>query len=385
MKIKHRAFTKDGTGSIKLVPESEEDLWHVYNLIRAGDRLFASTTRKVQTGPREEQTERIRLKVEIAVVSVDYDGASECRCKGTCTSENQHIPLGAFHTIVLQPDHDLKLTKDVWDVLDIKRLADASELSSNADLAVVLITEGLAHVCLVGRSSTSLRAKVQIALPKKRGAASASGYDSAYGRFQLRVYEAVAAHVRLDVCKCLLIAGPGFAKDKFREFLLERASATGNKPLSAFKANIATAPASTAYLAGIEEILGNEALAARIADTKATQEIRVLKEFFDVLYVDSARAFYGPGHVVAAAAQGAVAKLLITDSLYRVHDVKARRRWVALVESVQEGGGKVYEFSSRHESGKQLQDFSGIAAVLRFPMPELEEEDPATLLAALEI
>lgn len=36
-----------------------------------------------------------------------------------------------------------------------------------------------------------------------------------------------------------------------------------------------------------------------------------------MLGVDPARAFYGPGHVVAAAEQGAVAKLLIADSLYR--------------------------------------------------------------------
>lgn len=56
-----------------------------------------------------------------------------------------------------------------------------------------------------------------------------------------------------------------------------------------------------------------------------------------------------------------------------------------VVEAVEDSGGKVFEFSSRHESGKQLQDFSGVAAILRFPMAELEEEDPAVLLAALEI
>lgn len=65
--------------------------------------------------------------------------------------------------------------------------------------------------------------------------------------------------------------------------------------------------------------------------------------------------------------------------------MKQRRRWVALVEAVQAAGGAVHEFSARHESGKQLQDFTGIAAILRFPMPDLEEEDPATLLAALEL
>jgi protein pelota len=36
-----------------------------------------------------------------------------------------------------------------------------------------------------------------------------------------------------------------------------------------------------------------------------------------MLAADSTRAFYGPGHVAAAAEQGAIANLLIADSLYR--------------------------------------------------------------------
>lgn len=66
-----------------------------------------------------------------------------------------------------------------------------------------------------------------------------------------------------------------------------------------------------------QEILGNSALAEKIADTRAIVEVKVLEEFFQVLAADPARAFYGPGHVVAAVEQGAVGKLLMADSLYR--------------------------------------------------------------------
>lgn len=48
MQIKHRAFQKDGAGSIKIIAEDDEDIWHVYNLIMAGDEVRASTSRKVQ-------------------------------------------------------------------------------------------------------------------------------------------------------------------------------------------------------------------------------------------------------------------------------------------------------------------------------------------------
>lgn len=71
--------------------------------------------------------------------------------------------------------------------------------------------------------------------------------------------------------------------------------------------------------------------------------------------------------------------------LHRVHDVKLRRRWVDLTESVQAVGGKVFIFSARHSSGQQLEQLTGVAAVLRFPMPHLEDEDPAELLARMTL
>jgi protein pelota len=47
--------------------------------------------------------------------------------------------------------------------------------TKNAHFAICA-QEGLAHVCLVGTSTTVIRAKVESNLPRKRGAAAA-GYD----------------------------------------------------------------------------------------------------------------------------------------------------------------------------------------------------------------
>jgi stalled ribosome rescue protein Dom34 len=44
-----------------------------------------------------------------------------------------------------------------------------------------------------------------------------------------------------------------------------------------------------------------------------------------MLAADPARAFYGPGHVRAAAELGAVGTLLLSDSLLRVNDVAQAR------------------------------------------------------------
>lgn len=67
--------------------------------------------------------------------------------------------------------------------------------------------------------------------------------------------------------------------------------------------------------------------------------------------------------------------LLISDKLFRVADVPRRAAYVKLVEEVKQGGGTVHVFSSMHVSGEQLNQLTGIAAVLRFPLPELEDEE----------
>lgn len=70
---------------------------------------------------------------------------------------------------------------------------------------------------------------------------------------------------------------------------------------------------------------------------------------------------------------GAVQTLLISDSLFRMKNVAARARYAALVEAVRAAGGDALIFSAMHLSGEALNQLSGIAAILRFPLPELEE------------
>ena len=52
-----------------------------------------------------------------------------------------------------------------------------------------------------------------------------------------------------------------------------------------------------------------------------------------------------------------------------------RRKWVGMVEEVKKAGGEVLIFSSIHESGKQLDQLTGVAAILNFPMAEIEDDE----------
>ena len=102
-------------------------------------------------------------------------------------------------------------------------------------------------------------------------------------------------------------------------------------------------------------------------------QVRALESFYKVLQEDMDRACYGFPAVLAADQQLAVENLLVTDRLFRAADVGTRRTYVDLVESVRSHGGQVFVFSSQHVSGEQLDLYTGVAATLRFPLPDADE------------
>lgn len=82
-------------------------------------------------------------------------------------------------------------------------------------------------------------------------------------------------------------------------------------------------------------------------------------------------------HVTEAAKGGAVDTLLLSDDLFRSPSVSQRRTYVELVETVKSAGGDVVIMSSLHVSGEQLSKLCGVAALLRYSVPLLEEEEEA--------
>lgn len=68
------------------------------------------------------------------------------------------------------------------------------------------------------------------------------------------------------------------------------------------------------------EVLQDPAVQAKLSDTKAAAEVKALEQFYQILQVEPARAYYGKNHVVKAAESQAIETLLISDNLFRYVD-----------------------------------------------------------------
>ncbi|KAH9734513.1 protein PELOTA 1 [Citrus sinensis] len=375
MKILRRNLVENGPGSVKMEPVDSDDLWFAYNLIAPGDSVMAVTVRKVlrQMASGSRDAERVKLKLEIKVEVVDYDKeGSVLRIRGKNILENEHVKIGAFHTLEIELHRAFVLRKDLWDSLALDTLHQAADPTASADLAVVLMQEGLAHILLVGRSMTITRSRIETSIPRKHGPAIA-GYESALNKFFENVLQAFLKHVDFNVVRCAVIASPGFTKDQFHRHLLLEAERRQLRPIIENKSRIILVHTSSGYKHSLREVLDAPNVMNMIKDTKAAQEVQALKDFFNMLTNDPTRACYGPKHVEVAHERMAVQTLLITDDLFRNSDITTRQKYVNLVTSVKDSGGTAHIFSSMHVSGEQLGQLTGIAAILRFPLPDLED------------
>ncbi|KAH9782810.1 protein PELOTA 1 [Citrus sinensis] len=375
MRIVRKDLIPNGPGSVKMIPVDSDDLWFAYNLVNAGDSVLAVTVRKVvrQTKSGGKDAERVKLKLEIKVEALDYDKeGSALRISGKNILENEHVKIGAFHSLEIELHRPFVLTKDVWDSVALDTLHQASDSAATADLAVVLMQEGLANIFLVGRSMTITRSRIETSIPRKHGPAVAR-YESALNKFFDSVLHAFLKHVDFNVVRCAVIASPGFTKDQFHRYLLLEAERTQLRPIIANKSRIVIVHTSSGYKHSLREVLDASNVMNLIKETKAAQEVKVLKEFFNMLSNDPTRACYGPKHVEVAHERMAVQTLLITDDLFRNFEIATRKKYVDLVNSVKDSGGTAHIFSSMHFSGEQLGQLTGVAAILRFPLPDLED------------
>ncbi|KAJ3103237.1 hypothetical protein HDU97_010301 [Phlyctochytrium planicorne] len=375
MKQISRDITKDGSGTIRLVPEEQEDMWHAYLLIVPGDLLKSTTIRRVvsesATGSTDKSTVRITLTIQVETVEYDKQ-ACMLRVNGRNMEENKFVKMGGYHTIDLELNRPFSLTKLEWDIIALERITAACDVTARADIAAVVFEEGLANFCLITHNMTIVRQRLEVNVPRKRK--GSSHHDKAIQRFFDQIYQGILKHFNLDVVKVIILASPGFLKEQLFEFMKATAIRTDNKPFIQFFPKFVLVHCSSGQKHALSEALSDPNVQTRLSDTKFAQEVKSLENFYITLAADSAKAFYGIKHVEGAAAKGAIDVLMITDELFRSADVPTRKRYIALVETVRSFGGTVLIFSSLHTSGEQLTQLTGVAATCNFPLPELDDE-----------
>ena len=330
---------------------------------------------------------------------MDFDPqAGQLHISGQIARENRYTKIGQFHTLDLELLRNFTLEKEVdgshggegWDSVARAQLADAIDPNKGTEAVAVVMQEGLANICFITQYQTVLRKRVEVSVPRKRaGAGRSADHDKGLQRFfetvletMLRLLEGLLEGKDDKPSMPILLASPGFTAAGFLKHATEAAVNKGDKLLHELlrqKAFIVI-HSSSGHLHSLNEVLKSPEVLVRLKDTKYARETALMDDFFALLRKDDGRAWYGPKECEMAVDKGAVGRgggiLIISNSLFRSQDVGIRRRWVALVDRVRDvEGGEVRVLSSDHESGNRLESLGGVAAVLTFPIEDMDASD----------
>jgi protein pelota len=332
---------KDRYGDVRLFPESIDDLWHLQHLISAGDFVFATTFRSVESASdkiRPEKVEKRPVRLGVRVEKIEFS-AHGVRLRLTGIIE-QGVDAGAYHTINVETGHEISVIRQ-WRPMDFERIDRAVKSSVYGVIHILTIEEGEAELFRLRQFGPESVITVTM------GSGKGAEIDSR-GSF----FEHLITYIS-EISGPLIIAGPGFVKEDFIKFAKNRNSAPAIRAIVVETRRIGRG--------AVQEVVGKGTLDKMIDDIQLSREVKCMDEVL-VRISQSGPVAYGRVEVADAVGFGAADQVLVADTLLR--DAEIAR----IIEKAESMRAAVVVLSSSFEPGERLCALGGVAALLRYKL-----------------
>jgi protein pelota len=347
---------------VKVIPETLDDFWHLYNIIYRGDRVYARTTREIKTDEkyaRSSRGERVPVFLGVNVENVSWDKfLGRLRVHGTVCEATENVPAGAHHTLNITLNTSLTVVKEKWAKHHLDRLKKASATSEKPVIIVSIDDEGYA-IATTAQYGVEEKVEERVKLPGKHEAEKRSAALNEYFRKVVNSLRQVWASARSPIA----VIGVGYVKNGFAKFLESEAGDMAKSVVDVKGVN-------NGGVAGIYEAFRSGVLLKTMSQMRMVEEAEVVEEFLRRLGKGEASVAYGFDEVKKAAGMGAIEKLVLADSALRDSSDEQRLRLEELMKEVEDKKGTVMVVSTEHEAGKKLTGLNGLVALLRFALPQ---------------
>jgi len=348
-------------GFVKVVPESLDDLWHLYNIIYPRDEVYARTTREVKVEElyaRPKEGRRVSVFLGVRVEKVFWDKSlNRLRVHGIIFEVPEDIGgRGTHHTLNLVIDKPLTIVKTQW----LKHQADRLERATHVEaplVTVMSIDDEEYCVAILRQYGVEVKAQESTRLPGKLEAEKRDEAIKGFFKSALQALQETWTSMRSPI----VILGPGFVKNDFVKYVREKATDIADAIVDVKGVN-------SAGVAGIQEALRSGVLAKTLKNIRIAEETRLVEEVLARLGRSTTDVTYGKNEVTRATEYGAVERLLVADTMLREASDQDRIIIEGIMRSVEAKGGQVTVISTEHEAGAKLQSLGGVAALLRFPI-----------------
>ena len=343
--------TKDGI--IELIPETLDDLWHLSHIVEVGDNASSKTTRRIQdtTGDKTRSDRGVKktfyLGLDIETINFHLF-TGKLRLTGVITRGPEDlIPLGSHHTIEVKLNTPISIKKEKWPKWAIKRINQAIDASKKLSAIIIVLEDDTATIGLMRQFG------IEYYGPIKGNVSGKRIIDKNRQKNIIQFYEKIVESIeKFDSIQNIIIAGPGFVKNDFYDYIKDK-----HKDL-AKKAVIEST--GSGGRVGIAEVLKKGTVEKLTSENRVALEMMAINNLLSEIGKNSSKIVYGLKETKNAINLGAVSQLLILDTIV------AGENMGDLMDMVENMKGEVMVISSEHDGGKQLESLGGMAAVLRY-------------------
>jgi protein pelota len=348
-----------GKGIIKVVPDSLDDLWHLYNVIYKGDEVYAYSSRSLKSDQdysRPKSGERVSVFLGVRVESVSWDKfLGKLRVHGIICHAPEIIGTSGHHTINISLKQPLTIVKKNWPKHTLDRLTAAGE--SEKPLLIISIDDEGYAIAETKQYGVEVKVEERTKLPGKREADKRGAAEKAYFKTALNNLNQLWAVDHNPI----VIVGVGFVKNDFAKFVSEEAREMSKSVLDVKSVN-------NGGVGAIFETLRSGVLLRAESQLRIVQETEIIEEVMKRLGKGEGMVAYGLEEVEKALQHGAVEKLILADTMLRDSDDELRLHLEKMMHGIEQRNGQVAVMSTEHEAGAKLLALGGIVALLRFPL-----------------
>ncbi len=275
------------TGEIKVVPETDDDIWHLYNVICIGDLATASTTRRDEKADdklRAERAEKKRMTLGVRVEKVEFDSDGlKMRLLGTIETGPQDI--GQHHTLVVETGSPISIGKTHWKKTQVDRLESAAAETVKPRIVFVSLDQDEATIAVQRRSGLKEIASVRSLRSGKQYEEKTKPPD-----YRGEIIEKLQTIATPDMP--LVLLGPGFEK----EMLAERIKAL---PKGTF-GPVYVQHTGQSGMAGVNELIRSGLGAQILKDSSVGAEMEAVERFMEGIS-SNGPVTYGTEEIATAA------------------------------------------------------------------------------------
>ena len=339
--------------SISVIPEESDDLLTLRRIIKVDDRIVGNTTRVIKQEKdysRQDRGERIKIKIALNVEKISLDNVlDKLRIQGTIIeSNNESVPHGSHHSLLIQMNDAITITKKNWSAIEKKLVK-----SNNERLGFVLVAIDTTDCGIAKLKGTHLQI-----MPNLYSGSSGKRYKTNFKieKFFEDIVKAISTIIKDG--DSIVIFGPGETRKKFGNYLEK--TTTGQKSNSQIVEGIDSGGED-----GIYTFTKSDVMKDIMSDSKLAKVSAIIDEVMIMANKKSRKFSMGYTETKKANEFGAIDSLVFSDKIIQEID---EQEIMDFLNDVESKGVKSFSVDSTTDVGLRVNGLGGIISTLRFPV-----------------